>query len=162
MGFAKVSRDQPPQAFILLAPGFDEEWMVLAFCGLRQATVSVQIIGLTQGLMVGKYGLQVRPDLPLAHYRRGVAEDPALLLVIPGGRPCATALLSDPRVHTLLKQTLASGGYLAALSPTVRQILSGIGILTPDNAGRILSPDYAAGKEFFAQLSVVIRTGDQE
>lgn len=97
---------------ILLASEFDESETVYCMEHLRRASLSVCLVGQSSGLVKGKHGLIVRPDFSLDE----LASEAFRLVIIPGGKMCSSSLMSDPRVHRLLNNTLNAKSFVAALS----------------------------------------------
>lgn len=92
------------QVVILIAPGFDEEAVVHCLCQMRQWGTAVTLVGAPSNLVVGASGLAVRPDYSLTQLHQAVLTGRDSLLIIPGSSACATTLLSDPRVHRVIKK----------------------------------------------------------
>ena len=74
------------------------------------------------------------------------------LLIIPDGNQSVATLLSDPRVHRLIAGVFDRGGFVAAMSPVVRQILASVGVLTPARAGQFLSRGDGGTAEFMREV----------
>ena len=100
------------RAAILLAPGFEEGDIIYCLDRLRDAGITVDVVGLTTGLIRGIHGVVVRPDHSLDQL---LPEQIFSTVIVPGGQQSTNALLADPRVHRMLKSTLSKGGWLAAL-----------------------------------------------
>jgi 4-methyl-5(b-hydroxyethyl)-thiazole monophosphate biosynthesis len=122
---------------ILIAPEFDEEMVVHCLHQMRQRGTAVDLVGTPSNLVVSTSGLSVHPDYSLAQLHQETDHNEQLL-IIPGGPTCATNLLSDPRVHKIVKRTFKNGGFVATSSPMVSQILTNIGILNSTTASQFL------------------------
>lgn len=111
---------QPPartqRGLVLVADGFDEQTAIYCVRALRDAGIAVALVGLPAGLVTGNRGISVQPDLSLDELPLDVS---SALVVIPGGRRSAAALLTDPRVHDLVEATAASSGKVAVLGTAV-------------------------------------------
>jgi len=109
------------RVFILIAPGFEEAATIRCLEQMRQASLPVSLVALSAGLVTGWHGLSVHPDLTLDQVN---AHDSCKMVVLPGGQMCATALLTDPRVHRLLNTLIAQDGVVGVMEtavPVVRQ-----------------------------------------
>jgi putative intracellular protease/amidase len=126
------------QAYILVAPGFEEEFVVRCLCQMRRYGAAVSLVGVSSQLLTGKAGLTVRPDCSLAQLIQPRQPDDIRLLVIPGEQACATQLLSDPRVHLLVKNIFLANGFVAATLPTVQHTLTSVGLLTAATLSQFL------------------------
>jgi len=140
------------RAIILIAPEFDEEAVVHCLCQMRQRGTAVALVGTPANLVNGASGLAVHPDYPLTQLQQGAFTDSYSLLIIPGSSSCATTLLSDPRVHRAIKNTLVEGGLVAAMSPIVPQILANIGLLKSANSSRFLVQGTQSTADFVRSL----------
>ncbi len=99
---------------ILIAQGFEEISVIQCLGQMREAGLMVVLVSATAGLISSAHGLAVRPDRAMDQ----VPPDPAArLIVVPGSRSCAEALMADPRVHQLIKSALWSGVCIAAMRP---------------------------------------------
>jgi putative intracellular protease/amidase len=106
------------RGLVLIAHGFDEHVAVCCLRLLRDAGIAVALVGLPVGLVTGNRGIAVSPDLSLDEVAPGGAAD---LVVIPGGRRSAGALLTDPRVHHLVEGAVAGGGTIAVFGTAVEE-----------------------------------------
>ena len=116
-----TATDFKSRIFILIAPGFEETATITCLEQMRQASLPVSLVALSAGLVTGWHGLSVHPDLTLDQVN---VNEPCIMVVIPGGQMCATALLTDPRVHRLLNTLIAQDGVVAVMKtavPVVRQ-----------------------------------------
>jgi 4-methyl-5(b-hydroxyethyl)-thiazole monophosphate biosynthesis len=127
-----VDRAAQEQILILLAPGFEESDAIAVARRLRQAGLSVVLVGLSANPMRGAYGLSLAPDQTLSQ----VEADAPRAVVLPRGKAATWQLAGDPRVHALLHRVLARGGYVVALGLTYT-ILQSAGALAP--AGEVVT-----------------------
>ncbi|MBK8989588.1 MAG: DJ-1/PfpI family protein [Chloroflexi bacterium] len=111
-----TTADFKNRALILVAPGFEEAAAVYCLTHLRKASLPVSLVGLASGQVTGWYGLSVRPDLTLDEVEDYGAPK---LVVISGGRQCATMLLTDPRVHRLLNMLIEQEGRVGVMRTAV-------------------------------------------
>lgn len=145
------------KVLILLAPGFEEITTVYLLTHMREAGLSVSLISLTAGLVTGHHGLAVRPDYSLEQLN---TKPPSQLLIVPGGRECTSALVTDPRVHQLIDTTLNNNGYVAA-TLTAEAFLTQMGISTlRDNPNFIQQENMEI--ESFTKLLVNLLAGQQQ
>lgn len=139
------------KAAILVAPEFNEESTIQCLCQMRQKGLAVDLVGTMAGVFKGLHGIAICPDISLSQLAESVATD-FQLLVFPDGGKSIAALLSDPRVHELIVAVLNQGGFVAAMSPAVRQILATVGVLTPEHASHFLSRGNSETVEFVQEL----------
>jgi putative intracellular protease/amidase len=102
----------PRRGLVLVADGFEEQPTISCVRVLRDAGVAAALVGITPGLVTGSRGITVQPDLSL---NQMIPDGASALVVIPGGRRCAASILTDPRVHRLVENTVDSGGTVAVL-----------------------------------------------
>lgn len=113
------------RVYILVAPGFEEAAVIYCLTQLRQAGLPVSLVGLMAGQIAGWHGLSICPDLTLDEVD---AHEPMKLAVIPGGQQCATALLTDPRVHRLLHTLIAQEGRVGVMDTAI-PVITQFGLL---------------------------------
>ena len=77
---------------------------------LRETGHKTTVVGLVPGLVTGKHGVAIKTDL---HFSELENETPKLL-AIADGKSCVSQLLTEPRVYTLITNTLDAGGRIAA------------------------------------------------
>ncbi|MCL4267285.1 MAG: DJ-1/PfpI family protein [Anaerolineae bacterium] len=133
---------------ILLATGFEETAVVYCLDHMREAGLPVSLVGLSAGILKGLHGLAVRPDYSLDQLS---AEAGCRGVIVPGGPPCVTALLTDPRVHRLLDATLQQEGFVAAMATAVPQLQQS-GILALSTKPRFIPQEDMEINEFTYQL----------
>lgn len=104
---------------ILLAPGFEEGPTIFCADRMREAGIRVSLVGLAAGAIPGIHGIVVFPDYSLEQLpdRQSIH-----LLVIPGGGPCVSSLLMDPRVHHLFDQVIRNQGKIALMATAERPL----------------------------------------
>ena len=142
---------------ILVAPEFDEKFVVYCLCRMREVGLYAKIVSLTSGHLTGLHGLKIFGDtsLSLLMQSRSLFE-PQNLIIIPGGYKCIAALLSDPRTHQLMTTTLENDGYVATGHPA-QQFLVDMLIPQPKVMSHIISQKeqdiVAFVEELIAQVS---------
>lgn len=110
-----------PDVFILAGPHFDESTVVVCLAELRRQGITAVLVSITSGLLSGKRGITLRPDLTLGQITDLVIQE-RQMVIIAGGGESAAAVLTDPRAHHLLQQVLTAGGALVALRHTCQFI----------------------------------------
>jgi len=119
------------RVLILLAPGFEEFITVYCLEQMREASLQVSLVGLSNGLVCGLHGLKVQPDISLEQLDKN---NFVKLIVVPGGRNCTASLLADPRVHQLLQTTITTDGIIAATKTSSSLLTqSGLTQIAPDS-----------------------------
>ena len=114
-------------AFILIAPDFDEKFVVACVSRFQEAGMAVEIIGLSAGANRGLHGIRLLPDRSLKQSKfPDIGQQERPLLVIAGGRECETKLLLDPRIHAWIEWVLAKDGFIV-LSEQARMLLNRMG-----------------------------------
>ena len=106
---------------VLIAPGFEEGPVTFFIEQLRQAGLAVLLTGLAPGLIRSRHGLAGRPDAVLSQLPSASAYR---LVIVPGAVQCTSALLAEPRIHRLLQDTLATGGYVAVTRAAQDTVMS--------------------------------------
>ena len=117
-----MNRLSQQSVYILIAPEFDEASTVYCTSKLREEGLSVNLTGLTTGLVSGYRGIQLRPD----SYMSQMTESDMLhsqLLILAGGDACASVLLADPRVYEWVQAIFGKGGLVVSMSPVAKKIL---------------------------------------
>lgn len=116
--------------FILVARDFREGTIVYLLERLRRAGISVSLVGLSDRLIKGYHGMEIRPDLSLGQLPPTSDHE---LLILPDGQACVAALLADPRVVQLIDDTLLNQGLVAAM-PEAEVMLEQLGLVTAKTA----------------------------
>ncbi len=142
------TRSNSGKVIILLAPGFGEGEAIYCLDRLREAGVSVLLVGISAGLISGAHGLTVRPDCTLGQL---TAVPSPQIVLIPDGKQSIMALLADPRVHRLLAATLNNNGTIAAM-PVAASILGGVEIKSETAESPIVTQSNGSLDEFIDQL----------
>lgn len=106
------------RVLVLVADGFREMAVLPCVTSLRNAGVKTLLVGL-KGSVRGTQGIAVTADALLGETPPDGADT---LVVIPGGLRCTRALLTDPRVHQLLEDTMVQGGEVAVLAGAERLV----------------------------------------
>lgn len=113
-----------PTALVPLAQGCEEMEAVTIIDILRRAGIEVTTAGLSPGEVKASRGTRLLPDTTLDTCV-GREWD---LVVLPGGLPGSTNLDADPRVHQLLKASVAGGKHAAAICAAPK-VLANAGLL---------------------------------
>lgn len=107
----------------LVANNFEEGFTVYCLDRMREAKLPSSLIGVSKGLIRGLHGICIQPDATL----NNIDNLNVGMVIIPGSRSCASHLLSDPRVHRLIDDTIANGGYIATLE-SVQELVASLGV----------------------------------
>lgn len=101
-------------AFILLAGGYDDDWLDTLMTLLDQEHRGIDYVKvcLTSGVMKSSSGKRSNGDYTLSQVEGIVPH----LIILPAGQYALRKLFIVPHVHSLLSNTIHSGGYIA-LSP---------------------------------------------
>ena len=116
-----------PEIVVLLAHGFDAQLVTEMTTHARLAAQPVSLIGLTSGPQQSELGISLNPDRNLEQFSALGAP----VVIFPGGKNAAMALLRDPRVHRLCEAVWTQGGQVVA-SSSVRRLLKEAGIRVAD------------------------------
>ena len=107
------------RGLVLVADGFEEEATIACLRALRDAGIDASLVGLMDGPVTGSRGITVQPDLSV---EQALADNIFTLVVLPGGRRSIAAVLTDPRVHRLVRDATVTGGKVALLNPLVEEV----------------------------------------
>jgi putative intracellular protease/amidase len=107
------------RVLVLVADGFREITVLPCVASLRDAGVQTLLVGLKGSSVTGSQGIALTADTLLGEMP---AQETETMVVIPGGPRCTRALLTDPRVHQLLADTMAHGGEVAVLTGAERLV----------------------------------------
>jgi hypothetical protein len=107
------------RVLVLVADGFREIAVLPCVASLRDAGVQTLLVGLKGNSVTGSQGIAVTADTLLGEMP---VEETGTMVVIPGGPRCTRSLLTDPRVHQLLADTMAHGGEVAVLDGAERLV----------------------------------------
>lgn len=127
-----MQRVRKGRVLVLLASGFEEADVSIIIRTLRSSGLPVTVVGMTVGSIRGAYGLLLTPDAILSD----VEKEPFDAIVVPGGMQGARQLNADPRVHTLLRRTIAQGGCILALDAAY-MVLRSAGVLQAVEDGQV-------------------------
>ncbi len=119
------------KVFILVAPGFEESTTVRCLTRLRDATVSVSLVGTMAGLISGARGVVIQPDYTVGEV---TAVATPKIIFVPDGKKSVSSLLADPRVHRLIQATVENQGTIAAMpfaASKLKNIVSKSGVENP-------------------------------
>jgi len=147
---AQGEQQQSKDTAVFLAAGFEEETVVTLLCRLRHAGLPVSLISPSTQPLTGTHGVTLCPDKLLLDLPK---EKSFHLVIVPGNGRCVQSLLVCPRFHHLLKNSLAEGGYVAALDAAVPALdAAGIPRYAADPA-HYLRQDHTPLNEFITYLS---------
>lgn len=113
------------QAFLFLAPGFEETEAIGTVDVLRRGGVNTSLVSLTGEQMVtGAHGIGIAADVLFEEADFASAD----ALILPGGMPGTKNLNEHEGLKALLKQHYDAGKYVAAIC-AAPIVLGGLGIL---------------------------------
>lgn len=117
--------------YVFLADGFEEIEALCPIDIMRRAGIDVVTVSVPGGeYTTGSHNITIKTDLSFEQFK--IDEIPEML-VLPGGMPGAKNLSEDKRLASLLCQTVASGGKVAAIC-AAPFILGELGILNGKHA----------------------------
>ena len=131
----------------LVAPNFEEGFTVYCLDQMREARLPSTLISLSKGLVRGLHGIWVQPDGTL----NTVDPRDVGMVIIPGSRSCASQLLSDPRVHRLLDNTIANGGYVVTRE-SAQDLVTTLGVKKVAERQHLLVQGSLSTSEFVQKL----------
>ena len=142
------------EVFILVATAFDERFVVDCLATMRDEGVAVKLVGLGSGFIKSVRGLQVCPDMTLLQ----LEQQPFVpwkrpLLVLPGNAVCIAHLLSDPRVHRLVRTAVAANGCVATATAAQSLFYDELSLLDKRKTA-VLPQGQQANHAFIEQLVV--------
>jgi len=123
---------------ILLAPQFDEQFVIDCVCQMREKGVEVALIGQKIGSLPGLHGVSLQLDQPMADLEQRNGRHPVQMVILPGPYECTLQLLLDPRVHRLVEKAFDSDGYVATAVDKTKELLLRSGLDTPVAKQRFL------------------------
>ena len=97
--------------FFLIADGFEESPVALCIETMRGHGLEVSLVGLSSRVNRGKNGLVMQTDITVADIKSTPNQS---MVVVSGDTQCSTSLLSDPRVHRMIRGALCNDGVIAA------------------------------------------------
>lgn len=107
---------------VITTRGFDEVETIHLISVLREAGLCVKSLGATSGLVAGRYGIYLMPDLTFSDLDDLAKTSSASVVILPENRQCLIRLEADPRLHNFLRHLLAQGGQIV-VGPEGRQFL---------------------------------------
>jgi hypothetical protein len=143
---------------LVVVNGFEEMEAIEILCRLRQIGICVKCLGLTSGLVDGAHGIWLMPDLTLADLENSIDLHAVKMVILARSDRGISRLETEPRLHRLLRQTLAQGGHIAGNQVSGR-IFKAAGI-APGQTGKSTQDDlihiHTPGQSFDAYTSELI------
>lgn len=104
-------------AFIPLAPGFEEIETITVVDILRRSGARVSIAGIVEGVIEGSRGIKLLADEPI----NNINSEEFDLMILHGGQPGTDNLKKNPRVTKLLKEMDNKNKLIGAIcaAPTI-------------------------------------------
>ena len=146
------SESSDNSVLVLLAPGFAEGQVVHYTSSLRKNQVPVSIVGLSRQHVSGMNGLAFQPDYSLNQLP---SDKNPLLVLIAGGYQYLASLMADPRVHTLLGNTLKKG-YVAA-DETAESLIPFTNAQAILKGSHFITPNKRSSDEFIQYLTNLVK-----
>jgi len=97
-------------AFILLASGFDELFVVRCFSKLQQDGCQVHLISARSNRIRGLRGIEIVSKMSIGQLLKGNQNLLCDLAVIPGPQECVSQIFLNPRFYEFLKTVIKNGG----------------------------------------------------
>lgn len=144
--------ERTPLIWLLLAGRCDESFVVRCICQMRRRHLTVLLVGLYSGPVVGAHGIWLSPDQSLAEMNAMKVSEAAHLLILPGPDECTMQLLLNPRVHELIEMIFANGGCVAAVSARTQNLLVRSGLVAPTDKPCFLFQNQHTSGEFIDLL----------
>jgi hypothetical protein len=141
-----------PPVFILLAPQFDERFVVDCACEMRAKGIEVNLLGVRNGSLTGLHGVSMQVERELAEVERSNGRQPPQMIIFPGPYESTLKLLLDPRVHRLVEKTFSAGGYIATAVDKTKDLLLRSGLTTPFSEQKFLFQGIETTSEFINHL----------
>jgi len=113
-----------PRVLVPLAQGCEELEAVTIIDLLRRAEIDVTTASLDEEPIVASRGTKLIADTTLDQ----VLNQEFDMVVLPGGLPGADYLNEDPRIHEILKSTIANDNFVAAICAAPK-VLASAGLL---------------------------------
>jgi len=149
VGQQVMSKTRRTQVILLLADGFDEAAVSVILTALRQIGLAVTVVGLRARRVSGAHGLTIVPNTSLD---RLLGESLSIsALILPGGLGYLSRLQIDPRVSTLLQQTMGQEALLVSLSNPVTQMIRDLAQVKGQQV-KVIEPKAEMYLEAFAEV----------
>lgn len=139
---------RPRRVIVLVTQSFQEDVLSM-IARIRSAGIAVTVVGLAAGLTLSEHGVAIQPDCSLAQIN--IVNDQHVL-IMPGDVECAKSLLSDPRVHQLMRDVTARGGWVAALHAAQSLVCASLEPLLEGRTGQYIPQDGAELSDFTQTL----------
>ena len=123
-----MAKERIPSVLIPLAQGCEELEAVTIIDLLRRAEVEVVTASLDDQPITASRGTKLIADTTLDQ----VIDKQFDMIVLPGGLPGADHLNADPRIHTILKNTIKNNNHVAAICAAPK-VLASAGLLEDKN-----------------------------
>ena len=123
-----MAKERIPSVLIPLAQGCEELEAVTIIDLLRRAEINVVTASLDDQPIIASRGTKLIADTTLDQVINNQFE----MIILPGGLPGADHLNEDPRIHTILKNTIDRNQRVAAICAAPK-VLAHAGLLTGKN-----------------------------
>lgn len=142
-----------PDVFILAAAHFDEVAVVVCLSELRSRGITAVLVTPTAGLLSGKRGITLCPDISLAQISEFEVKEKQIV-IIAGGSESAATILTDPRAHQLIQHILTVNGMIVGMRHT-GPFIEGLGLVWLQDSNRFLRQE---GEETAVFIQYLITT----
>ncbi len=112
---------RPKTTSILLLPGFDEGWVIQSIDRLVAQGYPCNTLSIKAHSVRGIRGLQIEPDKALN------SSSDVRNLLIPDCKESLPTLMTEPRIHRLIRSVLAEDGAVI-VSPSVAAAFARVGL----------------------------------
>lgn len=116
-------------AFILLASGFDELFVVRCFSKLRQDGFQVHLISARSNRIIGQRGIEIFSKMSIVQLFKGSQNLLCDLTVIPGPQECISQIFLNPSFYEFLKTVIKNGCKVMSPFSSVQELLNKSGLL---------------------------------
>ena len=113
-----------PSVLLPIAQGSEELELVTIIDVLRRASIEVTVASLDGEIITGSQGTRIVPDTSIDEAQSNVYD----MVVLPGGLPGTDHLNNDPRIHSLIKETIEAGNAVGAICAAPK-VLASAGVL---------------------------------
>ncbi|MCB8978684.1 MAG: DJ-1/PfpI family protein [Ardenticatenaceae bacterium] len=115
-------------AFILLASGFDELFVVKCFLQLQQNGFQVHLVSARSNRIRGQKGIEIIADISIGQQFKESQNLLCDLAVIPGPQACVSQIFLNPIFYEFLKTIIKNGSKIMSPSSDVQELLNKSGL----------------------------------
>lgn len=115
-------------AFILLASGFDELFVVKCFSQLQQDGFQVHLISARSNRIRGQRGIEIVPQMSIGQLFKGSQNLSCDIAVIPEPQECISQIFLNPIFYEFLRVIIKNGSKIMSPSSSVQELLNKSGL----------------------------------